>query len=93
MPNPPSMPYELKGSLYPMTALRLNSTDAGFVGDTLARQVKKTPDFLGQAPIIIDVGNDEADFIHMGRNHYLAPVFTLFKGNYISHIVYGNLIN
>ena len=60
MPKPSSQPFELKGSLYPMTALRLASGDAACVEEALARHVERAPGLLTGAPIVIDLSRLDA---------------------------------
>ena len=58
--SPQSQPFELKGSLYPMTALRLTGSDAACVGEALTQHVARAPGFLKDAPIVIDLSRLDA---------------------------------
>ena len=60
MPKPPAQPFELKGSLYPMTALRLTDGDAASVAQALLEHVQRAPGFFQGAPIVIDLSRLDA---------------------------------
>lgn len=60
MPKSPAQPFELKGSLYPMTALRLTDGDTVSMAQALLEHVQRAPGFFQGAPIVIDLSQLDA---------------------------------
>ena len=45
-----------------------------------------------QEALVINMGDDEADFIHVRGDHHPFAGFTFFEGDDIAHRIYAHLI-
>jgi septum site-determining protein MinC len=48
-------PFDLKGSLFTLSVMRLRQLDAIAVGDALARKVSQAPSFFRNMPVVVDL--------------------------------------
>ena len=73
--------FELKGSRFTLSVLNLHSTDLAAVDERLAATVAQAPDFLAQAPVVLEPAAgldtdalDLAALTELLRHHGLVPV-------------------
>ena len=75
-------PFELKGSLFTLTVLRLFQLDMAAIEQHLAEKIKQAPGFFDNTPVVIDLEGltlppDGVDFnglYELLRKHGMAPV-------------------
>jgi septum site-determining protein MinC len=72
-------PFEIKGGLFTLTALRLRVADVNAIEAALAVKIRSAPAFFQHAPIVIDVSElhealDLTGLLAMVRDHGLLPV-------------------
>jgi len=84
----PLAAFDLKGSLFTLTVLRLYSDDLDAVSDQLGARVEQAPAFFQSAPIVIDLQSlpegsrvDFALLVGLLRGYGLIPV-GIVGGNY-----------
>lgn len=86
MPETSSPVCELKGGLYPLTAVRLSSSDLSRVAEAVDALVAQAPGFFEDAPLVLDVAAldtspdglpDAAGLIALIRDRGLLPVAVL----------------
>lgn len=57
---PEQPPFELKGSLFTLTVLRLFQLDMAAIEQHLAEKIKQAPGFFDNTPVVIDWRADPA---------------------------------
>ncbi len=75
-------PFELKGSLFPLTVLDLFHPDRAAIERHLAEQIKQAPGFFSNTPVVIDLdgmvdspgGVDFSGLYELLRGHGMVPV-------------------
>jgi len=73
--------FELKGSRFTLSVLNLRSSDLAAIDERLAAVVAQAPDFLAQAPVVLEpaaeLDSDALDLVALTellRRHGLVPV-------------------
>lgn len=80
--NEISLPFELKGSLFTLTVLRLFQTDRTVIESHLAEKIKQAPGFFNNTPVVIDLEGladskemlDFKELYELLRKYGMAPV-------------------
>lgn len=75
-------PFDLKGNLFTLTIMQLNSFNLESVKELLAKKIEQAPNFFTNAPIVIDFHQvntfptelDLGAFIDLLHEHQLIPV-------------------
>jgi len=77
-----SRAVELKGGMYTFMSLRLHTDDLAAIDTALAEKVNQAPAFFKDTPVVIDLGELDADgetldgaaLLACIRRHHLAPI-------------------